>query len=62
MPEPDGLLNLCEGVIIYRLENNLKMEAELYYTLIDIFRSPEILKIVTGGCLTSIKKKQFNKN
>eukprot|EP01022_Parablepharisma_sp_SALTPOND_P021454 TRINITY_DN424_c0_g1_i1.p1 TRINITY_DN424_c0_g1~~TRINITY_DN424_c0_g1_i1.p1 ORF type:complete len:2708 (-),score=170.36 TRINITY_DN424_c0_g1_i1:63-8186(-) len=57
MPEPDGILNLCEGVIIYRLENNLKMEAELYYTLIDIFRSPEILKIITGSSLTAIKKK-----
>ncbi len=25
MPEPEGLLNLCEGIIIYRLGNNLKM-------------------------------------
>jgi len=59
MPEPDGLLNLCEGIIIYRLENDLKMEAELYYVLIDIFRSPEILKIITGNCLATIKKKTY---
>eukprot|EP00826_Nyctotherus_ovalis_P018132 TRINITY_DN15403_c0_g1_i2.p1 TRINITY_DN15403_c0_g1~~TRINITY_DN15403_c0_g1_i2.p1 ORF type:complete len:229 (+),score=47.97 TRINITY_DN15403_c0_g1_i2:73-759(+) len=58
MPAPDELLNLCEGIIIYRLEGNLKMEAELYYILIDIFRSPEILKIITGGSLETMKKKE----
>jgi len=59
IPDPDELLNLCEGVIIYRLQNNLKMEAELYYILIDILRSPEILKIITGGSLEQMKKKSL---
>lgn len=54
MPRPDSLLLLCEGILISRLENNLEREEELYYVLIDIMRSPEILKMITD---TSLKKK-----
>jgi len=58
MPETGGLLDLCEGVMMYRLDDNLKMEGELYFTLIDLFRSPEVLKIITESSLESIKKKK----
>lgn len=54
MPRPDSLLLLCEGILISRLENNLEREEELYYVLIDILRSPEILKMITDS---SLKKK-----
>ena len=56
IPKPDMLLILCEGVIISRLERKLEREDELFYVLIDILRSPEILKVITHSSL-SLKKK-----
>ena len=55
MPRPDSLLLICEGILISRLENNLEREEELYFILIDIMRSPEVLKMITDS---SLKKKQ----
>jgi hypothetical protein len=55
MPRPDKLLLICEGILISRLEMNLEREEELYFVLIDIVRSPEILKMITHS---SIKKKK----
>lgn len=55
MPHPDMLLILCEGIIISRLERNLEREEELYFVLMDIMRSPEIIKVISKS---SIKKKQ----
>jgi hypothetical protein len=54
MPRPDSLLLICEGILISRMENNLEREEELFYVLIDIMRSPEILKMITDS---SLKKK-----
>ena len=51
MPKPDKLLLICEGILISRLEENLDWEEELYYVLIDIVWSPEILKMITGSSL-----------
>ena len=51
MPKPDQLLLICEGILISRIENNLEREEELYYILIDIMRSPEILKMITDSSL-----------
>jgi piezo-type mechanosensitive ion channel component 1/2 len=51
MPKPDSLILICEGVLISRLENNLEREEQLYYVLIDIMRSPEILKMITTSSL-----------
>jgi len=51
MPRPDSLLLICEGILISRLENNLEREEELYFVLIDIMRSPEILKMITKSSL-----------
>lgn len=48
MPCPDHLINLCEGIYVARMGGKLLKEEELYYELIDIIRSPEIIKMVTG--------------
>ena len=45
---------ICQCIYIYRVQKNLKNEEELYMILIDIMRSPETLKSLTG---TSLKKK-----
>jgi len=47
MPKPQKLLNLCEGIRISRYKKDLVREEKLYFVLIDIFRSPEMLKIIT---------------
>ena len=44
------LVELCEGVMIAQIENNLKVEKDLYNLLISILRSPEtIMKITNKG-------------
>jgi hypothetical protein len=56
MREPAPLINLCEGIYVSRMTGDIEKEEELYYDLIDILRSPEILKIVTGSSSKSLDK------
>ena len=58
MPRPDSLLLICEGILISRMENNLEREEELFYVLIDIMRSPEILKRITDSSLKEKPKQE----
>jgi len=48
IPHPEPLQDLCVGVYIARMSGDLKKEERLYFELIDILRSPEVLKVVTG--------------
>mmetsp|Transcript_4982 Transcript_4982/g.3611 ORF Transcript_4982/g.3611 Transcript_4982/m.3611 type:complete len:126 (+) Transcript_4982:1832-2209(+) len=50
----DALMLLCECIYIYRMQNNLEKEEEIYYVLMDVMRSPEMIKQITGS---SLKKK-----
>lgn len=52
---PDYLINLCEGIYVSRMTDELVKEEVLYYELMDIFRSPELIKMVTGR--SSVKDK-----
>ena len=56
MPNPDALINICSGVYISRMNGDLEKEEVLYYELIDILRSPELMKMIGGS--SSIKKKE----
>lgn len=47
MPRPKKLLNLCEGIKISRYKKDLDREDQLYYVLIDLLRSPEMIKMIT---------------
>ena len=47
MQQPDVLLLLCEGVIIARMEGDTDREQELYKRIIDIMRSPSMIKLMT---------------
>ena len=51
MPKPNKLFNLCEGIKIARYYNDLEREDRLYYILIDVLRSPDILKMITKSSL-----------
>lgn len=56
MPYPDYLINLCEGIYVARMAEMLGRERKLYYELIDVLRSPETLKKITGS--SRLKKDQ----
>lgn len=58
MPYPDQLLNICDGIKLARYRNELVKEEELYYLLMDLFRSPEILKVMTKSSFKEIIDKQ----
>ncbi len=47
MAKPEPLLKLCSGVVISRLEGDLTSEGKLYFALIDVLRSTEVLKLIT---------------
>lgn len=56
MPNPEPIINLSNGIYLSRMTGDLLREEELYYELVDIIRSPEMLKLITGR--SSIKEKQ----
>lgn len=47
MPSPGPLLKLCASIEISRHQNRLAKEGELYYELIEVLRSTELLKLIT---------------
>ena len=51
IPNPDPVLVLCNTVYASRRERDLKREEQLFWVLIDILRSPDTLKTVTGDYL-----------
>jgi piezo-type mechanosensitive ion channel component 1/2 len=57
MPEPESLMTLCEGIKISRYRRDFVKEEYLFYVLIDLMRSPEIIKIITKSCIRKIKEK-----
>lgn len=57
MPEPQKILNLCEGIKISRYRHEFIREEHLYCVLIDMMRSPEILKKITKSSLQFLIEK-----
>ena len=47
MKNTEPLLELCDGIDIYRKNNNLEKELYLYELLIKIYRSPEVIIAIT---------------
>jgi hypothetical protein len=54
MPDNEKLMDLCEGIKISRYSYNFEEEEKLYYILVNIMRSPDILRL-----LTKISDEQF---
>jgi hypothetical protein len=55
--DPAYILMLIETIELYRLKQMLQEEEELYFLLIDIMRSPDFLKKLSGDSCKSIKNK-----
>lgn len=56
IPMPDKLLEMCDATYLARMAGNLKEEETLFYELVDIVRSPEMIKVFTGR--SSLKYRQ----
>ena len=48
-PKPDNILQICEAINTLRLRRQFREEYLMYYELIDIIRSPEIMKYLSGS-------------
>lgn len=53
-PFTEDILKICQSIHVYRVQRELVKEEELYQILIDIMRSPEMIKSLCGS---SLKKK-----
>ena len=66
MVNPSRLFSVCEGIKISRIRKNYLQEEKLYYLLIDMMRSPEIIKNVTQSSLIYLQEsntvRKENKN
>jgi hypothetical protein len=56
MKNCEHLRTLCAAIFISRMTGKLLKEEELYYELIDILRSPEFTKVLTGSSSIKVKK------
>ena len=52
---PNKLLSLCEGIRIARIKKDYLQEEQLYYVLIDLMRSPEMIKKSSGLFFSNCK-------
>ena len=58
MPNPEEIINLCEGILASRHSFDFVQEEELYYVLMEIMRSPDYLKILTNSSIDQFKKRR----
>lgn len=56
VPKAEQIIRICEGVTAARIEGNNLREEILYWELIDIMRSPEMIKLITTNYLEHKKK------
>ena len=55
-PRPDNILQICEAIATLRVRKQYRDEYLMYYQLIDIIRSPEIMKYMSGSYPYLIEK------
>ena len=61
MVNPNRLFSVCEGIKISRIRKNYLQEEKLYYLLIDMMRSPEIIKNLTQSSLMFVQESNIVK-
>ena len=55
-PRPDNLIAIFEAISTLRLRKQYREEYLMYYELIDLIRSPEIMKYMSGSYPYLIEK------
>lgn len=60
-PKPEAILCICEAIEVVRMRENLREEVLLFYELVDIMRSPEIIKYMCGNYTKYIKDEDIRK-
>ena len=58
MPHNEEIMDLCEGIKISRYSYNFEEEEKLYYILIEIMRSPDILKMLTTSSIDQFEQRK----
>ena len=58
MPHPKRIVELCEGIKIARYSFDFRNEEYLYTVLIELLRSPDILKLITDSSLDHFKQRE----
>ena len=58
LPNPEDIINLCEGVLVSRYSFDYDQEEKLYYILIELMRSPDYLKILTKSSIEQYEKRK----
>ena len=58
MPNPEEIINLCEGILLARFSFDYEQEEELYYILIELMRSPDYLRILTNSSMEQFYKRR----
>jgi len=61
LPTASNIIQICEGILIARADKNLQKEELLYWELVDLLRSPEVLKVITESCVQGAKAKTRKK-
>ena len=63
MPHNEVLMDLCEGIKISRYSYNFEDEEKYYYILIEIMRSPDILRNFTTSSIDQFEQRlEMTKN
>ena len=65
LPNPESIINLCEGVLVSRYSFDFEQEEKLYYILIELMRSPDYLRILTESSTQQFERRReltINKN
>lgn len=56
VPKAEQIIRICEGITAARVEGDIMREEILYWELIDIMRSPEMIKLISQNYLEHKKK------
>ena len=62
LPHPKPIVDLCEGIKISRYSYDFRKEEELFTILIDLMRSPDLLKKLTQSSIDDFKKREEEEN
>ena len=58
LPNPESIINLCEGVLVSRYSFDYEQEEKLYYILMELMRSPDYLRLLTESSIQQFERRR----